>query len=104
MTDHSTHQACDLPALVGSEKQIAWAVTIRAAHVSRMEAAFAEVCEKIKSATLPADVIAKGLAGAKHHRDRFVADTSASKWIDSRNRYIDYSGDLLHAAHVAATA
>ena len=74
-TEQAAAETTDLPALTGSEKQIAWATTIRAEAVKAARAAVEMAREKYDTATADmANNRAKALEGI----------TSAKFWIDNR--------------------
>lgn len=75
----ATKNTAHLPALTGSEKQIAWATTIRAEKVAELDDLAAK-CEAL-SDTVPAaqaDAIRNAIQTARNQAD-------AGWWIDNRN-------------------
>jgi len=75
--------AGELPALKGSDKQIAWATTIRAgiaADLGAQRAAIAAIAPKV-AGNAEAEA---GIAAAYAAMDAALAQTSAAWWIDNR--------------------
>lgn len=77
--------------LEGSEKQVAWAETIRANFVKEMEKSFEEILKKAESfrETEPDDKVDAQIKNAKETRIKVIAGinnkSSASWWIDHRD-------------------
>lgn len=85
--------AAGLPALTGSDKQIAWAQTIRAGHVALMDKWLAQVAAaKLwggQALTPETEALRDlGIAIANQLRAELLAETESRFWIDNR----DYSG------------
>ena len=79
-------EAKGLPALTGSEKQIAWAETIRAAAMAEIEPLRAAM------AKVPADHPNKKIAEvALEIINKIVSRTSAHYWIENRTKTYDRS-------------
>jgi hypothetical protein len=79
-----------LPALVGSEKQIAWAETIRK---NALASAQNNVLSREAFAALPVDKqeSSRGVFEVvRTARDRLETETSAKWWIDNRNNANSY--------------
>lgn len=79
-----------LPELVGSEKQIAWAETIRK---NALASAQNNVLSRDAFASLPVDKqeASRGLFEVvRTARDRLEIETSAKWWIDNRNTVNSY--------------
>lgn len=70
-----------LPALEGSEKQIAWAETIRAKAIAEIDSFIA----RGEAAGELTDEQADQLAYLKTYRAEIAADTSCRNWIDKRD-------------------
>lgn len=71
----------DLPALTGSDKQIAWAEKIRAGFLAERGQA-----ETVKSnPNLPQDVFDRYYGQMQEFFGEFFGESSASAWIDRRN-------------------
>lgn len=89
-------KASGLPALVGSDKQIAWAETIRK---NALASAQNNVLSREAFAALPADKQESGrgvFEVVRTARDRLETETSAKWWIDNRysvNRYCRSCGE-----------
>lgn len=73
----------DLPALVGSDKQIAWATTIRHAGLASIEATLREF--ERQATGIPAETIEQQRALFRAYRETLVGQTSAAWWIDHRD-------------------
>lgn len=74
-----------LPALTGSDKQVAWAETVRAAKLDAIPAAIEELqgqCPKAKWPEVEGKIIAA--------TDAMQAQTAASWWIDRRDLKVAY--------------
>lgn len=86
---HGMIDAIDLPALVGSEKQVAWAETIRLAKLARIATDFGnqyrKACETLLAAERPIPMTFEQAVEALNvkHAD-LLNDTSAAAWIDRR--------------------
>lgn len=76
----AAEKAADLPALQGTEKQIAWAESIRAEAAIKIELLKDMINTKAKPE------VRDMLIG---YCDAALAQTSASAWIDSRNARYD---------------
>ncbi len=74
----ATAASADLPALVGSEKQVNWAMSIRAKALEAIDAAFARAGEPTTEAERANRETAQGILAALR------AQTHASWWIDNR--------------------
>lgn len=86
-----------LPALTGSEKQVAWAETIRAEKLGAIQEAIEELQGQCPKAKWP-EVEGKLVAAT----DALQAQTAASWWIDHRDLKVAYIlADL--AKHLPAT-
>ncbi len=75
----AAEKSTDLPALTGSDKQIAWAITIRLAKITALD----EMIEKSPNAK----------SGAKYEAFMAIADnmknkTEAKFWIDNREESV----------------
>lgn len=92
-------KAGGLPALVGSEKQIAWAETIRK---NALASAQNNVLSRDTFAALPVDKqeSSRGVFEVmRTARDRLETEPSAKWWIDNRdsvNRYCISCGEAAH--------
>lgn len=75
----------DLPALEGSEKQIAWAETIRAKQIAELVKLETDIIPTAKTPEI-ADKATEAINAVK-------ARTKASDWIDTR--FQEYGGDWL---------
>lgn len=73
----------DLPALTGSEKQIAWAEKIRAGFLT--ERPEAEKSLTVQSDRVAPEVMEQFRTLLAEFLDEFFAESSAGKWIDRRN-------------------
>lgn len=80
----AANEAAGLPPLTGSEKQIAWAETIRAAIIEQADAWLEEA---IKAE--PESLQAEAVVMAAEVKRLIRAETKASWWIDNRARRID---------------
>lgn len=76
-------KASGLPALTGSDKQIAWAETIRAKAADQLAALSAKLDSAPASANQTAISIAREIIAST------IALTNASAWIDSRDTTYD---------------
>lgn len=77
----------ELPKLIGSDKQVAWAESIRRAALDNTLNKIADDAEA-KLATVPADKVAlyrAVLAAMRAARQKLEKETSAKWWIESRN-------------------
>lgn len=72
-----------LPALTGSEKQIAWAEKIRAGFLA--ERPEAEKSLTVQSDRVAPEVMEQFRTLLAEFLDEFFAESSAGKWIDRRN-------------------
>lgn len=72
-----------LPALTGSEKQIAWAEKIRAGFLA--ERPEAEKSLTVQSDRVAPEVMEQFRTLMTKFLDEFFAESSAGKWIDRRN-------------------
>ena len=81
----SAEAAHILPALIGSEKQIAWATAIRAKMIAELEAYTVE-SDKYLDKT-PGDAIQREAARARRNNaiDQIMATSDAGWWINNRN-------------------
>lgn len=77
----------DLPELVGSDKQVAWAMTLRADALAAVEDLLA------KAAASPKSRPERDQQIGQLYRDVLLRQTSAREWIDARNLSL---GGLLH--------
>jgi hypothetical protein len=85
-----------LPDLEGTEKQIAWALTLRKEWISKIEKNIAMAEKKIENGVVDAEKGKKVLAGIREEMEnRLIAETSARYWIDNRdqdiNRFLDHA-------------
>ena len=74
-------EVTDLPALTGSEKQVAWATDIRANMLTNQLGQ--QFAQRAREAT--ADQLATGLANMTTSFAALYANTSAKFWIDNRS-------------------
>ena len=79
----AANAASGLPALTGSEKQVAWAETIREAIIRQADARLDEAIQ-----AEPEDRQAEATAMAAEVKRLIRAETKASWWIDNRGRPI----------------
>lgn len=77
-------QAAGLPALQGSDKQVAWAESIRATMIETATAYVAKVAGATPANEQQAAQHAAGLAAAKATVEAMMTETSAKWWIDRR--------------------
>lgn len=79
-------KAAGLPALVGSEKQVSWASTIRAALLKEAEALDAKLgAKRAELAQAPDEVKAAQLDAVAVALDVLRGKTAAKWWIDNRD-------------------
>ena len=69
-----------LPALTGSEKQVAWASSLRDEAVTLLRAGLVDAYRRCNSLANPVEARAEIDAEI----ERVFADTSAARWIDTR--------------------
>lgn len=74
-------QYATLPALVGSDKQVVWAESLRAEAMTLLNAALVDAYRRSGSRANPAEV----RAAIDAEIARVFAETSAARWIDTRN-------------------
>ncbi|GAB0057455.1 hypothetical protein SIID45300_01783 [Candidatus Magnetaquicoccaceae bacterium FCR-1] len=72
-----------LPALVGSDKQVAWAETIRANAMQIITSSSNHVKAMLAAGKVPAHMVEQTNKGVGL-LDSLIAETSASRWIDIR--------------------
>lgn len=82
----ATAEVAGLPALTGSEKQIAWATDIRAEQIAQLDTTMADVRARTV-ATAPAWATTAIETAAEATRRQ----VTASWWIDNRHRRYDLS-------------
>jgi len=74
--------AAGLPALTGSEKQIAWATTIRCAKLADLDALIATIDAHNPTPDLKGRAVREQVTAA---REQMTRQTSAAWWIDRRS-------------------
>ena len=78
-------QAQGLPALVGSEKQVAWALTIRAEQLGKVAAMRKEFEAIGRKQNVTEDVMATQMGQFDALVAKLTAQTAAAWWIDRRS-------------------
>lgn len=78
--------AANLPELTGSEKQIAWASSIRFAQIPKHEAVRDELIADITATKdgITAEQFDAAIAAIHACHNEIVSRTRASEWIDTR--------------------
>lgn len=92
--------AAGLPELQGSDKQIAWAATIRAAAVAGLEAIEQQIADLVTEAGGEVNLLelAPTVAATRAAIERVRRNPSAKFWIDNRERSArSLLGDALKA-------
>lgn len=79
-------KAAHMPALIGSEKQIAWAESIRAKAAKQLAQTRADLC---RETGVPHDRLERVLRLLDEATAAIMARTNASAWIDTRMRTYD---------------
>ncbi len=79
-------QTATLPALVGSDKQIAWATTIRAKIVAEAQTQLTDKLAQIETLAAPEDKRTQARAAFEGAYARLTSETAAAWWIDRRQR------------------
>lgn len=87
----------NLPALTGSEKQINWALTIRAEKMADLDTVYNKI---VAAANDDADKIANAKLDLQAFKKVFASFTDAKFWIDNRNYSVK---EIIRLNNLAAT-
>lgn len=85
-TGRTTIDRAALPALTGSDKQVAWATELRDRRINKLCNDFDGIISNARAAgkTVTQDEIAAGMVKVWDANKAEILETSAKRWIDRR--------------------